>query len=105
MSTEISREKYAQLLVDRLPRVIDSKEDHAKVMADVQALMVRGDGLGPEERALLQLMVLLIQDYESKCLGIDEQSITPLQMLEHLMEARGHTAKDLWNVIGDKGTV
>ena len=105
MNTAISKEKYARLLADRLPCVIDSKEDYARVMADVQALMVRGDRLGPEESALLQLMVLLLQDYESRRFKLDEESVTPFEMLEHLMETHGHKAKDLWDVIGDKGTV
>ncbi len=105
MNTAISREKYARLLADRLPCVIDSEEDHAKVLADVQELMVRGDGLSPEESALLQLMILLLQDYESKCFSMDAAAVTPLEMLEHLMEAHGNTAKDLWDVIGDKGTM
>lgn len=105
MNTAISRDKYARLLADRLPCVIDSKEDHARLMAVVQELMVRGEGLGPEEKALFQLMVLLIQDYESKRFSRDEGSVTPVEMLEHLMEAHAHTAKDLWGVIGDKGTV
>jgi len=105
MSASISPKKYAKLLAERLPRVIDSEAEHAKAIADIQALMIRGDKLGPEESALLQLMVLLVQDYESNQNGLAEESVTPLEMLKHLMEAHSHTAKDLWDVIGDKGTV
>lgn len=105
MTTAISRKKYAQLLAESLPRIINSAKEHQKVMADVQALMVRGDSLSPEEMALLQLMILLVEDYEKKNVYSSDDSATPLEILQHLMEAQEHTAKDLWTIIGDKGTV
>jgi HTH-type transcriptional regulator/antitoxin HigA len=105
MTTAISRKKYAQLLAESLPRIIRSAKEHQKVMTEVQALMVRGDSLGPEEMALLQLMILLVEDYEKKNVYSTEDSATPLEILLHLMEAQEHTAKDLCAIIGDKGTV
>ncbi|MFI4963623.1 MAG: type II toxin-antitoxin system HigA family antitoxin [Legionellales bacterium] len=105
MNTVISRKKYAQLLADRLPRVIESQKEHERVISEIQKLMMQENTLTPEEKSLLQLMVLLVQDYEQRQFNLDTGSITPLAMLKHLMEAHEHTAKDLWEVIGDKGTV
>ena len=47
----------------------------------------------------------LIADYEEIRFAKDRVPLTPLDMLEHMMEEHNHTAKDLWEVIGDKGTV
>jgi HTH-type transcriptional regulator / antitoxin HigA len=105
MSTVISRKKYAQLLADCLPRVIESQKEHERVISEIQKLMLKESTLTLEEKSLLQLMVVLVQDYEQRQFNLDTQGVTPLAMLEHLMESHQHSAKDLWDVMGDKGTV
>lgn len=105
MTGAISRKKYAELLTQNLPRVIKNERDHKRVMADVQTFMIRGDSLSPEEDALLDLMIVLAENYETKKFGDVTKSVKPLDMLQHLMDANYHTAKDLWEIIGDKGTV
>ncbi len=103
MSVPASKTKYAKLLAYALPEAIDSSEAHLRACAEVKKLLNK-DGITPEEKKLAKLLTALIVAYEKEkfpYLG----NASPLDVLEHLMENQGHTAKDLWGVIGDKGTV
>ncbi len=104
MNTAISKKKYAKLLAENLPRVISSDEDYTRMMDTVKELMIRRLSLSPEESELMRLMVRLIADYEEDRFTIHKEPVAPLDMLEHTMDAHNHTAKDIWHVIGDKGT-
>ncbi len=52
-------------------------------------------------RELAELLTLLIDEYEERRYPI--QKSNPQQTLQHLMEARELTQKDLWKVFGSKG--
>ena len=55
----------------------------------------------PEEKELAELLTVLIDDYEERRYPIRKAS--PQRTLQHLMEARSLTQKDLWKVFGSKG--
>src|SRR5262245_60253286 len=58
--------RYAVLLAKTLPRVLESEEQHARMLGDVERLMKKGDNRTPEEDALLDLMVVLVENFEGK---------------------------------------
>lgn len=103
MSAVINEHKYRKLLAATLPRVIENAAEHRDMLDKVEQLMLRGKALTIEEKTLFKLMVSLIQQYEQKVYQMQKSS--PLEVLEFLMEDRGHSAKDLWELIGDKGAV
>ncbi len=103
MSTVLKQSKYAALLTRVLPEVIESDKAYKAALAEVQKLITK-DVRSPEEIKLTKLLTTLIVAYEKEKyphLG----NPSPLDVLEHLMDSNGHTAKDLWGIIGDKGTV
>ena len=55
------------------------------------------DGIGEEEGRLLELLGVLIEDYEDRVhpLPVTE----PHRMLAHLLEEKGMSARDLWSVL------
>jgi HTH-type transcriptional regulator/antitoxin HigA len=55
----------------------------------------------PEEKELTELLALLIDQFEERRYPI--RKATPVQVLNHLMEARGLMQKDLWEIFGSKG--
>jgi HTH-type transcriptional regulator/antitoxin HigA len=57
--------------------------------------------LTPEESELAELLTVLIEEYEERRYPIRKAG--PKQTLQHLMEARNLTQKDLWKVFGSKG--
>jgi HTH-type transcriptional regulator/antitoxin HigA len=99
--TKINPQAYSKLVAKARPTVIKTEEENKRMLAIVEGLMKKGENLSAEEGELLELLANLISDFEDKHYPIKEPS--PLEMLQHLMEARTLTAKDLWEVFGSKG--
>ncbi len=95
-----SRAKYGRLLARVQPAVIQTKEEYRRLMGEVDKLMDKD--LTPEESRLFDLMVKLVQDYEDRNVP-QLDAAGPLDILRHLMEARGLAPKDLWETFGSKG--
>jgi HTH-type transcriptional regulator/antitoxin HigA len=80
------------LLASASPVVIETPEEHERLLTIAEALMDRGDALSTEERKLLELLVLLIEVFESQVEEEegDEQEIPPPhETLRRLLESRG----------------
>ena len=60
------------------------------------------EDLSPEEEALAEVMTLLIEDYEDKYHPLP--AVSPNESLNALMEERGLKHKDIWPVLGNKGS-
>ena len=93
--------QYRKLLAEAMPVVIETEEDNERILATVSKLMEKGEDLSPEEDMLLRLLAQLIQDFEERY--YKPRDVTPLEMLHHLMEARGVKQSDLWALFGSKG--
>jgi HTH-type transcriptional regulator/antitoxin HigA len=65
--------------------------------------MDKGDQRSAEEDALLELMVVLVKDFEEKHYSLPQAE--PAQMLQHLMEERDLKPRDLWDPVGSKSRV
>jgi HTH-type transcriptional regulator/antitoxin HigA len=81
--------------------VIESEEENERMLAVVEKLMDKGENLPPEEEKLLKLFARLIEDFEKQYYHPKEAE--PLDVLQHLMEARGVKQTNLWDVFGSKG--
>jgi HTH-type transcriptional regulator/antitoxin HigA len=102
VSPKINTKRYAKLLAETLPMVIETEEENELMLATVERLIDKGEKLTPEERKLLSLMTHLIQDFEHKHYQLNAS--TPRGILLELMEARDVKASQLWQVFGSKGT-
>lgn len=105
MSNAVSKKKNNTLSVEKLPSAISSDEEHTRVMRTVSDLMSRQLTLNHKEGKLLRTLAKLVANYEEMCFAADREPVSPLDMLKFNMENHNHTAKDLWKVVGDKGTV
>lgn len=101
MINTIDREKYARLLAETLPRVIDTEAEYERLLNEVSKLMAIGENLTPEQAEVLELLVTLIEQYEDEHYQL--KAATPHEILKELMQARGLQQKDLWDVFGSKG--
>jgi HTH-type transcriptional regulator/antitoxin HigA len=97
---DLDEKTYGRLLTRTLPHVIRSEEELARLTDELMRLDARDD-LTPEEQELAELLTVLIGEYEERRYPIRKAS--PQQTLQHLMEARNLTQKDLWKVFGSKG--
>jgi HTH-type transcriptional regulator/antitoxin HigA len=97
----IDAARYRRLLSRTMPVVIETEKENERMLAVVQKLMDKGENLSPEEEKLLKLFVRLIEDFEQKYYHPKEAE--PLEVLRHLMEARGVKQTHLWEIFGSKG--
>ena len=99
--TEITDSKYAKLLVKSLPRPIHSEAEHTRLVQILLDLDER-ESLSPEEEALAEVLTLLIEHYEEKAHPFPK--VSPAASLNALMEDRGLKHKDIWPILGNKGS-
>jgi antitoxin component HigA of HigAB toxin-antitoxin module len=110
------RAAYARLLTEYLPAVVDTLEEHERLLEAAESLMEKGEALTPEERKLLELLVLLIRHFErevEEAEQADEQAEAdepahlppPHETLRRLMEARGLQPSDLCDFLGNPANV
>jgi HTH-type transcriptional regulator / antitoxin HigA len=78
---DLDEKTYGQLLGRALPHVIHTDEE--------------------SERLTNELLTMLIDEYDQRRYPIRKAS--PQRTLQHLMEARSLTQKDLWKIFGSKG--
>ena len=81
---------------------IETEEEYERLLACADELLERdGEDLSPGEGKLLDLLVTLIEKYEED--RYPPRGVTPLGVLQHLMEAWELTHKDVWTLFGSKG--
>ena len=93
--------RYRRLLSRTMPVVIETEDENFRMLTIVEKLMKKGEALSAEEEKLLKLLVRLIEDFEQRF--YQPEKAKPLEVLHHLMEARGTKPNQLWEVFGSKG--
>lgn len=98
---KLDARKYGKLLARVLPVRIETEEENDRLLLEAEKLIEKGELRTPEEDALLDLMVHLIQGFEQRF--YQPESATPHEVLRELIAARGLKQSDLWQVFGSKG--
>jgi HTH-type transcriptional regulator/antitoxin HigA len=102
MTPIINKEIYSNLLLETLPKVIETEVEYEQLLAKAEKLTFQKDK-SIEEQNLLKLLVLLIEEYETK--NYPFPTAKPHEILQHLMESSGTRQADLVNIIGSSGVV
>jgi HTH-type transcriptional regulator / antitoxin HigA len=103
MTLTFSETQYSELLSRHQPKLIKTEAENDRALAVVEDLMHRSD-LTPEENALLDLLVLLIERFETDFYQCGAAS-TPHSMLEFLMEQQDLTQIDLLPIFASESEV
>ena len=98
---KIDPARYRRLLSQAMPVVIETEEENERMLVIAEKLMKKGENLSAEEEKLLKLLARLIEDFEQRYYRPSEAE--PLEVLHHLMEARGVKQSQLWELFGSKG--
>lgn len=101
MTLTINPETYGKLLTQYLPKVITNETENERALNIAETLSNKSD-LTPEEEQLLDLLVTLIESFESEQY-IFENNSTPLSRLIFLVEANNLKQIDLLDIFGSKG--
>lgn len=99
MTRTFNRDSYASLLAQYQPKVIETESENEAAITLAEALEHRERT--PEEDALLELLVTLIEKFEDEHYQLNAS--TPKSILQHLMEARELKQSDLVGILGSKG--
>src|SRR6267143_6082003 len=97
---DLDEKTYGKLLGRTLPHVLHTNEECERLTNELMRLDEREE-LSLEETELAELLTVLIDEYEERRYPIRKAS--PQQTLQHLMEVRKLTQKDLWKLFGSKG--
>jgi HTH-type transcriptional regulator/antitoxin HigA len=85
VSVQIDSKKYSRLLTKTLPRAITTEVENERMLAIVDGLMRKGeDNLTPEEGALFDLLVMLIEKFEDEHYPEVGRTATPVSILKHI---------------------
>ncbi len=102
----IDLSKYGELLLRALPCMIESEEEHDRMLTSAEALMDKGDALSPEERKLLELLVLIIEVFEREVEEQEEETEVegepePHETLSRLLTSRKWEREVLNDIFGN----
>lgn len=96
--TAIDSTKYAQLLTETLPQVIETEEENEHFLEVINSMM--GKELSLEEGLLFNLLVTLVEKFEDEHypMPIKPEESSPDRMIRFLMEQRDLELKDLYHI-------
>ncbi len=102
MTLTINEKAYGDLLSIAKPRLITTEIENQQVLSQVEKLMAIDDRT-PEQDALFDLLVVLIEKFEEEHYPIEDAS--PHDILLHLMEENNIKQADLVGILGSRGVV
>jgi len=104
MTANVDEQKYGKLLMQTLPSVITSKAELERLTEEVNRLMTKGikeEDLSPEEEKLIELLAVLIEQYEDEHYPMPE--VPSHEFLKFMMEEKGYKQKDIVHIFGSSG--
>ena len=108
----MDEQRYGVLLAEARPRIIETPDEHERLLGIAESLMEKGDVLAEEEEKLLALIVLLIEAYELHFAGDEEEDEEgegrepeapppPHVTLQRLLQGHEMAIEDISHVFGN----
>jgi HTH-type transcriptional regulator / antitoxin HigA len=103
----MDEQRYGALLADIRPRIIETAEEHERLLGLAESMMEKGDDLAEEEEKALALIVLLIEAYElnvgDEDDGADDHEEVPVPhiTLQRLMYSHDVKLDDVAHLFGN----
>ena len=94
--------EYARLLSEARPEVIHADEQNA-IYIEMLERLTSLENETPAQRKLIDLLTLLIEEYESRNCPLPDAS--PLDIIRHLMEQHKLRQKDMVDIFGTESIV
>src|SRR5271155_5766186 len=95
--------RYRRLVAEVSPVIIETEQENERVLGIVERLMAKGEKRTPEEDAILNLLVHLVEEFEEKAYPMGDAS--PAETISFLLEQRGLKPVALAEVLGSRGRV
>lgn len=93
---------YGKLLIDVLPRKIETEKENNRILKIIKDLMRKGEeNLLPEEGTLFVLLCELVEEFEGKAYPMPD--IKPNERIKYLLNEKHLKQKDLVALFGSEG--
>jgi HTH-type transcriptional regulator/antitoxin HigA len=87
------------------PHVLRSEDEYGAAVAEIDRLLDANPQPSSPEYDRLELLSLLVEDYEARHHPIDDSNLTPQDMVDFVLEQRGMTRADLAPLMGGRSRV
>jgi HTH-type transcriptional regulator / antitoxin HigA len=84
-------------------KILKTPEEHQQALGEAERLVLVDPAIGTSEAERLELLALLIEDYERRTFVFDE--LDPVDVIEFRMDEQGLRQKDLVSMIGSRSRV
>jgi HTH-type transcriptional regulator / antitoxin HigA len=102
MTLTFNETSYSSLLAEISPKIIETEAEYDRALAIAEKLTFDCNKTS-EQRAIYQLLVMLIEAYETKHYPMPIS--TPQEVLLHIIEASGIDRSDLVGKLGSRDEV
>jgi HTH-type transcriptional regulator / antitoxin HigA len=102
MTLTFNPQTYIHLLAEFSPKVIETEAEYDRALVIAEKLTFKHHKT-PEERSIYQLLVMLIEAYETRHYPMPTSP--PHEVLQHILEASGSQASDLVGKLGSDEVV
>lgn len=84
-------------------KVLRTEDEHREALQEAEVLVARDPSPGSSEAERLELLTLLVEDYEKRAFSFE--ALDPLDVIEFRMAEQGLRQKDLVSMIGSRSRV
>jgi HTH-type transcriptional regulator / antitoxin HigA len=99
--TATAEREYARLIAENVPRVIRTKRDYQRAMAEVTRLARLSDSRSVAQTEYYDLLSTLVAAYEREHISPLPQ-LSPRDFLKEAMDLRGISQKQISDALGDR---
>jgi len=87
------------------PHVLRNAKEYRAAVAEIDALLDADPKRGTSEYDRLEFLSVLVEAYEDAHDPIDERGLTPQDIVNFMLEQRGMTRAELYNLMGGESRV
>lgn len=88
-----------------VPRVLRSRDEFDAAVAEIDRLLDADPQPSTPEYDRLELLSVLVEDYEARHHPIDDSNLTPQDVVDFVLQQRGMTRADLAPLMGGRSRV
>lgn len=87
------------------PHVLRTPEEYDAAVTEIDRLLDLDPQSGTEDFDRLEMLSLLVEDYETRNNPIDDTGLTPQDVVEFMLDQKGMTRADLAEIMGGRSRV
>jgi len=91
---------YAELVALCMPRPLHDEVDYRNALGVLDAMA--GFEMNADQEDYFEAIATFVEKYETARHALEDSTLTPVELLRSLMEARGMNASDLGRLLGDR---